>query len=65
MGTVLEAMRRLMTARVPRSYNDDVTRTILQGLGLGRTAIARLLRVELPELPADRPRTVREPSSRR
>jgi AcrR family transcriptional regulator len=65
VGTVLEAMNRFMTARVSRSYPDDVARTILQGLKLDPRSIARCLRVGIPEVSVERTVPVRAPSSRR
>jgi hypothetical protein len=48
VGTILEAMHRLMTSRVPRTFTDDVSRLILQGVGVDRRGIARLMAVPLP-----------------
>lgn len=48
VGTILEAMHRLMTSRVPRAFTDDVARAILQGVGVDRRGIARLMAVPLP-----------------
>lgn len=54
VGTILEAMHRLMTSRVPRTFTDDVSRAILQGVGVDRRRIARLMAVPLP--PFEQPR---------
>ena len=48
VGTTLEAMHRLMTSRVSRTFTDDVARAILQGLGVDKRGIARLMAVPLP-----------------
>lgn len=58
VGTILEAMRRLMTSRVPGTFTDDVARAILQGIGVSKRGIARLMAVPLPpfEQPAWGPR---------
>lgn len=48
VGTILEAMHRLMTSRVPRTFTDDVARLILQGLGVDKRRIARLMAEPLP-----------------
>lgn len=54
VGTILEAMHRIMTARrVPKSFTNDVTRTILQGVGATEPEIGRLLADPLP--PLERP----------
>lgn len=53
VGTILEAMHRLATSRVPRTFADDVARLILQGLGVDRRRIGRLMARKLP--PFDRP----------
>jgi AcrR family transcriptional regulator len=54
VGTILEAMHRFMTSRVPRVHTDDVARLILQGVGVDRRGIARLMAVPLP--PFEQPR---------
>lgn len=53
VGTILEAMRRMMTARVAMTYTDDVARLILQGLGADKRSVDRLMARPLPpfELP--------------
>ena len=53
VGTILEAMRRLMTSRVPKTYTDDVARMILQGVGVDRRTADELMAAPLPpiELP--------------
>jgi len=48
VGTILEAMHRLMTSRVPGTFTDDVARLILQGVGVDKRGIARLMAVPLP-----------------
>jgi len=53
IGTILEAMHRMMTSRVPRSFTDDVSRLILQGVGVDRRMAARLVARPLP--PFERP----------
>lgn len=54
IGTILEAMRRLMTSRVPKTYTDDVARVILQGVGVDKRTADRLMAAPLPpiKLPA-------------
>lgn len=57
VGTVLEAMHRILTTRVPRTLPDDVARQILQGLGVEAGRIDRCLAVPIPPLAAlPRPR---------
>lgn len=50
VGTILEAMRRLMTSRVSKTYTDDVARLILQGLGVDKRTADRLMAPPLPPL---------------
>lgn len=50
VGTILEAMRRLMTSRVPKTYTDDVTRLILQGVGVDQRTADRLMAAPLPPI---------------
>jgi AcrR family transcriptional regulator len=66
VGTVLEAMSRIMTTPVSKSYTDGVARGILTGLGLDAARTDQLLKTPVPRLrrPVQSVR-VREPSSRR
>ncbi|MCU0975106.1 MAG: TetR/AcrR family transcriptional regulator [Steroidobacteraceae bacterium] len=48
VGTILEAMHRMMTSEVPDSFTDEVAGLILQGVGLDKRAIDRLLARPLP-----------------
>ena len=50
VGTILEGMRRLMSQRVPKSYTEDLARLILQGVGLGKREVNRLMALPLPPL---------------
>ncbi|MFM1892314.1 MAG: hypothetical protein RLZ44_1391 [Pseudomonadota bacterium] len=50
IGTILEAMRRLMTSRVPKTYTDDVARVILQGVGADKRTADRLMAAPLPPI---------------
>ena len=50
IGTILEAMRRLMTSRVSKSYTDDVARMILQGVGVDKRTADRLMAAPLPPI---------------
>lgn len=50
VGTILEAMRRLMAARVPETYTDDVARAILQGVGVDKRTADRLMAASLPPI---------------
>jgi hypothetical protein len=50
VGTILEAMHRIMTTRVPKSYADGVVRTILRGLGLDEHSIEKLLSLPVSTL---------------
>lgn len=54
VGTILEAMRRMMDTRVPKAYTDDIARLVLQGLGADKRSVDRLMARPLPpfELPA-------------
>jgi AcrR family transcriptional regulator len=54
VGTILEAMRRLMRSRVPKTYTDDVARMILHGVGADKRTADRLMAAPLPpiQLPA-------------
>lgn len=57
VGTVLEAMHRVLTTRAPRTLPDDVSRQILQGLGVSAERIERSLARPIPPLAAlPRPR---------
>jgi AcrR family transcriptional regulator len=49
IGTVREAMSRMLDKRMPRGYPDDVARVILRGLGVDARAIRQVLDTELPE----------------
>ena len=42
VGTILEAMSRIMTAPVPKAYTDGVAQVILTGVGLDETRIEQL-----------------------
>ena len=61
VGTILEAMRRLMTSRVPKTYTDDVARAILQGIGVDKRTADRLMARPLP--PVELPVWGRDPAS--
>jgi AcrR family transcriptional regulator len=50
VGTVLEAMTRMMHERVPGTYVDQVTRTVLRGLGLADPAIDAAISRPVPPL---------------
>jgi AcrR family transcriptional regulator len=50
VGTILEAMHRIMTTRVSRTYTDGVVQTILRGLGLDTRAIEKVLGQPAPAL---------------
>jgi len=50
VGTILEAMHRIMTSPVSTAYADGVARAILRGLGLEAHTIRRLLARPLPKL---------------
>ena len=50
VGTILEAMHRIMTSPVSMAYADGVARAILRGLGLDTHAIRRLLARPGPKL---------------
>lgn len=50
VGTILEAMRRMMTSRVPKTYTEDVARMILQGVGADRRTADRLMAAPLPPI---------------
>jgi AcrR family transcriptional regulator len=50
VGTILEAMRRLLTSRVTKAYTDDVARLILQGVGVNTREADRLMALPLPPL---------------
>ena len=50
VGTIREAMSRMMDGRVPRGYTDDVARLILRGLGVDARIAGRLLAKALPEV---------------
>ena len=47
VGTVREAMARMMSGPTPSAYGDDVTRSILRGLGMNAGVIDRLLAIPL------------------
>lgn len=44
VGTVLEAMQRLLGGPMPTGYLDEVAEVILRGLGVERSTVRRLLR---------------------
>jgi AcrR family transcriptional regulator len=48
VGTVLEAMHRMLTSKVPDTFAEDVARLILQGIGVDRRGIERLVARPLP-----------------
>lgn len=50
VGTILEAMHRIMTSPVSLAYADGVARAILRGLGLDTHTIGRLLARPVPKL---------------
>jgi AcrR family transcriptional regulator len=50
VGTIREAMSRMMEARVSRAYLDGVAGLILRGLGLDDAAVDRLLAMPLPTM---------------
>lgn len=50
VGTILEAMSRMMQGRVPGTYVDDVTRIVLRGLGLSDASIEAALSRPVPAL---------------
>ena len=50
VGTILEAMRRLMTSRVPKTFTDDVARVILQGVGVDKRTADKLMAAPLPPI---------------
>lgn len=53
VGTILEAMHRMMTSKVADTYVDRVAGLILQGVGVNRRRIERLMATPLP--PLERP----------
>jgi AcrR family transcriptional regulator len=48
VGTILEAMHRMMTSDVPDAYADEVASLILQGIGVDKRGTERLLARPLP-----------------
>lgn len=62
VGAIREAQSRMMSARVPATYPDDVVRLILRALGVGARGIDALLAVPVPSVVRAPP--VKAPSSR-
>lgn len=50
VGTIREAQARMMDARVPATYPDDVVRLILRALGVDERRIDLLLAARLPSI---------------
>jgi AcrR family transcriptional regulator len=50
IGTIREAMARMMDGSVSRRYVDNVAASILQGLGLGSAAVRELMVLPLPRI---------------
>lgn len=50
IGTTLEAMVRIMSGPVARTYADDVVRVVLRGLGLSERSITQALSLPVPEM---------------
>ena len=48
VGTILEAMHRMMTSKVSDDFAEEVAGLILQGIGMDRRGIQRLLARPLP-----------------
>lgn len=48
VGTILEAMHRMMTSKIPDTFADEVASLILQGIGVDRRGIERLVARPLP-----------------
>ena len=48
VGTILEAMHRMMTSKVPDTFADEVAGLILQGIGVDKRGTERLLARPLP-----------------
>lgn len=48
VGTILEAMHRMMTSKVSGDFAEEVAGLILQGIGMDRRGIERLLARPLP-----------------
>lgn len=48
VGTILEAMHRMMTSKVSDAFADEVTGLILRGIGVDKRATERLLARPLP-----------------
>ena len=66
VGTILEAMSRIMTTPVSKAYSDGVARGILTGLGLDVTRTNQLLKTPVPRLRRPVQQVgVKEPSSPR
>ncbi len=66
VGTILEAMSRIMTTPVPKAYTDGVAWAILTGLGLDPTRTDQLLKTPVPRLRRPVQRVgIKAPSSRR
>lgn len=66
VGTILEAMSRIMNTPVSKAYTDGVARTILTGLGLDVTRMHQLLKTPVPGLRRPVQQVgVKEPSSPR
>jgi AcrR family transcriptional regulator len=64
VGTILEAMSRIMTTPVSKAYTDSVARAILNGLRLDVTRTDQLLRTPIPRLRRPVQKVgVKEPSS--
>jgi len=64
VGTILEAMSRIMTTPVSKAYCDGVARAILRGLGVDAAQTDQLVRTPVPRLrrPAQKV-SVKAPSS--
>lgn len=52
VGTIREAMARMMTGPVSRHYPDQVAAVILQGLGVESRMIRRLMAMPVPAMPS-------------
>lgn len=63
VGTLLEAMHRLLGGPVPPGYLDEVAAVVLRGLGVDRPTVRRLMRRPVAAAPFTIPGEFRAPSS--